>query len=160
MKSILFVCTGNTCRGPMAEALLRHMLKKAGLQGVDVFSRGISVQDAAPMTKEAQAVLAVQGIDGSAHRSAPLTAADLERADIVFVMEESHKSAIKMRFAKQFFDKIHLLKEYAGDGLPGGREIADPYGGSPEDYEKCKMEIQDSLLSILSTLKKSGGSTP
>jgi protein-tyrosine-phosphatase len=155
MKSILFVCTGNICRSPMAEALLQHMLKKAKIEGVHVFSRGVAAEVGHPMTREALQTLAVDGINGKAHRAAQITAEDLEQADRVLVMEAAHARFIQQHFPR-LSKKASLLKEYAGDS----GEIDDPYGQSLEVYEKCKMEIQDSLLSILSTLKTSGGSTP
>lgn len=154
MKRILFICTGNICRSPMAEALLRHMLQKAGMDGFEIFSRGVAADDGRPMTIEAQDVLRAEGIDGTKHRAASLTIADLERADIIFVMEERHWDILKSHFSANYVRKTHLLKEYAGGGTPGNRDIADPFGGSHADYKKCKMEIQDSLLGLFPKLKE------
>jgi len=158
MKRILFICTGNICRSPMAEALLRHMLQKAGLDGFEVFSRGVAADDGRLMSPEAREALRAEGIDGSQHRAASLTMADLERADLIFVMEERHWDIVKSQFSANYVRKTHLLKEYAGDGAPGDRDIADPYGGSPADYEACKREIQDSLLGLFAKLKEPGNS--
>jgi protein-tyrosine-phosphatase len=155
MKSILFVCTGNVCRSPMAEALLRHMLEKAHIPDIHVFSRGVSATDGNAMTREALQTLAAQGVDGKSHRAVRLSADDILQADVILVMEQAHAQHIR-RYFPQAAKKTFLLKEYAGDA----GDIDDPFGQSLEAYEKCKIEIQDSLLAILSTLNNSGRSAP
>jgi len=128
------------------------MLKKAGITGIEVFSRGVAATDGTPMTNEAQDALQTQGIDGKKHRATLLTPEDLERADLVLVMEEAHQRRIESQFPNSK-STVFLLKHYAGASSDESLEIEDPYGGSPSDYEKCRMEIQDSLLSLLSKFK-------
>jgi protein-tyrosine-phosphatase len=138
-KSILFVCTGNTCRSPIAVALLRHMLAKEGIEGIEIFSRGVSAGCGWPMTKEAVETLKAVGVEAPPHHSERLEKKDIEKADWIFVMTEAHRQTIASLYpdAKA---KTRLL---------GSSDIADPLGGSPKDYEKCRIEIQNSLLDVL-----------
>ena len=152
MKSIVFVCTGNICRSPMAEYMLRHMLGKAGIEGIEVFSRGVSAMERSPMSEYSIAELEDLGIDGSPHRAASLTTEDVERADLLLVMTRSHWAAVLGEWPEAS-DKVFLLKDYAG--IPPGEpnEIADPYGESREAYHRCRIDIEDSLLGVLNKIK-------
>lgn len=91
-KSILFVCTGNTCRSPMAAALMRRALDKRGRSDIIVESAGLAA-DGSPASGNAVAAMAEQGVDLSAHRSRPATPALLRQADILAVMSPSHAMA-------------------------------------------------------------------
>jgi protein-tyrosine-phosphatase len=136
----------------MAEVILQHMLSKAGRSDIEVFSRGIMASDGNPITQSAQEALEEIGLDGSNHEAALLTARDVKRADLILVMESLQRDYIEDRFPEAL-PKTFLLKEYAGVSEGENPEIPDPYGGSPEDYRKCRMDIQDSLLGVLSKLQ-------
>lgn len=120
--NILFVCTGNTCRSPMAESYLDY--KKPEIY---VKSRGLSA-DGSPASENSVKAMAEAGIDISDHISAPLNVSDLLWADKVICMSPSHKTAVNM-----FTDpnKVFIL----GDG------ISDPFGGDIDTYRKCRDEI-------------------
>ncbi|MDG5787324.1 low molecular weight protein arginine phosphatase [Evansella sp. AB-P1] len=110
MTNILFVCTGNTCRSPLAEAIAKH---KKSNRNVEVKSAGIHVMNGMPMSEGSKAVLANKGIEQE-HQSQLINEELLEWADVILTMTESHKNAIIQRFPKRN-DEIFTLKEYIYD---------------------------------------------
>ena len=114
MKRILLVCTGNTCRSPMAEALFRRMAEARGIP-VKVKSAGVAAMAGQPMSRHAADVLRTKGLDPSGFRSSELTEADVEWADAILTMTANHKRHVLERFPSAV-DKTHALKEFASDG--------------------------------------------
>ena len=142
--NILFLCTGNTCRSPMSQGLLRAMLKEEGIQGVKVKSAGIAAIAGEPPTAYAVQVLKENCIDISDHLSQPFNEALTEWADVIYVMTDGHRAAIHDLYPK-YIDKVKLLNEEG---------ITDPYGMPIESYRRCAKGIKEALSVIIKKLKE------
>ncbi len=130
--NILFVCTGNTCRSPMAERYLDSLC----LENLKTESRGLSA-DGSPVSPNAIEVMAERGIDLRGDVSAPLTAKDLIWADRIFYMSPAHFTVLSLYAPKK---KLNIL----------GLGISDPYGGALETYRQCRDEIFSAIDRLVS----------
>ncbi len=139
---ILFVCTGNTCRSPMAEAIFNKIKTSDELLA---FSRGISVFFPQNISSKAAYALKNYDIDEFKHKSAQISEEDIKDSDFVLTMTSSHKMALKSAYPK-YKQKIYTLNEkaYGKDS-----DIADPYGLSQEEYDICAKQIFDAVERIL-----------
>lgn len=156
MKTILFVCTGNICRSPMAAAILRDRIHQLGLDPqVQVISAGVWAEDGVRASANGVAVLRLRGIDLAAHRSQPLTSALLKQANIALVMEEAHRRSI-FHMAPEHLSKVYLLSEMAG----GHADVEDPYGGTVEAYAATADELTTLIDKGLPKILKRIGVSP
>ena len=150
MKTIVFVCTANICRSPMAAALMRKHLAALGLSDeIEVNSAGVWAREGSSASEGSATVLARQGISLSDHRSQPMTARLLEQADIVVVMEEAHRRSL-FYLEPKHLRKVFLLSEMVGRS----EDIADPYGGPIESYVKTAAQLDDLIAEGLPMILK------
>lgn len=142
MGLILFVCTGNTCRSPMAEGIFNKAVSDKGTATVFAESAGIFANPGQPASSNAVLALGEIGIDIAAHRARRVDVPLLERAESVFVMTPEHGEILRDRFDK-FAGKIKLL----------GRGVPDPFGGGMEEYRRCRDIIAFYTGEILKKVK-------
>jgi RpiB/LacA/LacB family sugar-phosphate isomerase len=146
MKTILFVCTGNICRSPMAEGLFRHIVR--GHSEFKVASAGVGAVDGYPPSTHAVTALRELGVDISAQRSRMLTARLVDEADYIFGMTHGHVDAIQMLYP-QASEKTFLLREFDDTLESYEKDISDPIGGSYMVYANCRDQIEQGIASIL-----------
>lgn len=144
---IHFVCTGNLCRSPMAEGLLRHELLRRGCEAVVVSSSGTWAETGLRSTPEARGALGALGIDIESHRSRPVERGLLEKADIVIVMTADHAREV-LSLAPGIRDKVYLAKEIAALPVPLG-DSADErlalLAGSERPSSRRKLDLDDPM---------------
>ncbi len=142
---LLFVCTGNSCRSPMAEQFFRRLAREAGLAHV-ASSAGTQAENGAPLSLGTSAVFSARGMGAIAHRARRIDSALLNAADIVYVMERAHRLDLLARFPEAK-TKIFVLRE-AANLTPA--DIVDPVGGPSGIYENCAFLIEEALKIIIS----------
>jgi len=141
LKTILFVCTGNVCRSPMAEGLMRDLLRERN--DITVISAGVSASKGAPASQPAVAALSELGIDIRRFRSQPVTEKLLDQCTHVFTMTRDHKRIIDLLFP-EYGEKIRLLGEFSR----GGGDVPDPIGQGLPTYKRCRDVIKSALVQI------------
>lgn len=152
-RFILFVCTANQCRSPMAEAIMKDYIKRMDLPtNWIVQSAGTWAENGHPATPAGVKALAQRGLDTSLHQSQAITKDMLNQSDLILTMESGHKEAIQIEFP-EFSKKVFMLSEMSGNEI----NIEDPIGGTLEDYINTANEIEEwiskgipNMLQILS----------
>ncbi|MBT7650666.1 MAG: low molecular weight protein arginine phosphatase [Opitutae bacterium] len=151
-KLVVFVCTANVCRSPMAEKLFEQALAESKSKNeVKVFSAGISAMDGDQASENSLQACEEVGLDLTDHRSAALTRATLENASAIFCMTESHRALLNMYFEVPESTSIFLMREFTEDG---SKELPDPFGQDMDVYRECRNRMQESLPSLVNWVEK------
>ncbi len=151
MKNVLFVCTGNICRSPIAEGLFRRLL--GNRKDIEVVSAGVHAVRGQPPSLYAVQVCEEEGADISGLRSQPLTATLVDRATHIFAMTGAHLETIQTLFP-QGAEKSFLLREFEEPGTTVWRDVPDPIGLGREVYEDCARTIKNALPSVLAFVEQ------
>ncbi|MFN2509094.1 MAG: serine hydroxymethyltransferase, partial [Chthoniobacterales bacterium] len=157
MKNVLFVCTGNICRSPMAEGLFRRLL--GNRRDITVASAGVHAVRGQPPSAFAIEVLRDEGVDITGLRSQPLTATLVEQATHIFAMTGAHLENIHMLFPHGA-DKSFLLREFEEPGTTVWRDVPDPIGCARDVYLLCAATIKNALPSVLAFVEESEVTVP
>ncbi len=141
LNRILFVCTGNTCRSPMAEVILKNKLKLAGVTGVKVSSAGILATDGEKMSQNSIKALKLLGYKTHGFKSKKLDLDLIMKYDVIICMTASHKQRLCV------FENVYTLSELTGLG-----DIIDPYGGDLSVYVKTSHQLEDACNMLLNEI--------
>lgn len=146
---ILFICTGNTCRSPMAEGILNHIATEKKIN-ISSKSAGIYAFDGDNVSPNAVKVLSNIGIDIKDKKSMQVHKDLVEEADLILTMSNSHKKQLIMRFPFAV-NKVFLLNEYAFKNI---KDIEDPYGRGELDYKEACDEIYRAVEKIVNKIRR------
>ncbi len=151
MKTILFLCTGNVCRSPMAEGLFRHAVKGRG--DFRVLSAGLGALDGQPPTQYSVQAMKEIGIDISHQRSRALTTEMVRSADYIFGMTHSHVDTVALLYP-QAAEKTFLLREFDDSLESYEKDISDPIGSPYLVYVACRNQIELGIATLLKFMEQ------
>ena len=144
MKKIWFICTGNTCRSPMAECYFKSLVDESK---IEVFSAGLSAGFFSSASTEAIKIMEIYNLDLNEHVSQQLTNEKVENADMLITMTASHKKEIISRWPDAA-QKTFLLLEFKENSNSLDLDVFDPIGGEPEEYARCFEVMKEPLIRL------------
>ena len=153
VKTVLFVCTANVCRSPMAEAIFNALAEDRRLP-YRARSAGLAALENEPMAPNARAALEEVGIPVGHHRARQVNESMLREADLVLAMSPRHMAQLQERYGP-LSHKVHTLARYAS-GAPGEDGISDPYGQAMTAYRASLYQLVGYLDSLVGVLRKTG----
>jgi len=146
MKNVVFICTGNVCRSPMAEGFYRQLAESD--ESIVVGSAGISAFDGQAASRHSIEVMKQEGIDISGHGSRMLTPEIVDRATHIFGMTRGHRDAVQIMFPESL-EKVFVLREFlVGPDADFDLDVSDPIGGSLDEYVRTRNLIKEALPSV------------
>lgn len=150
---LLFVCTGNTCRSPLAEVLTRQALHHRGWSHVEVRSAGVAAFPGAPASEGSLEVANEEGLDLTDHQATPISPSLIEWADLILTMSPGHLPPIQAAGAGDRATVITDFALHAGEEDPWGPGVADPVGGDLSRYRATYRELEELVDAVLARLE-------
>ena len=144
MSMVLFVCTGNTCRSPMAEALFRHRIGSE--MDWEAKSAGVFAHSGSPASQNAVEALRELSVDLRQHKSQPLTAELVKKASLIVTMTEGHAAHV-LEWFPEVGNKVCLINSFGTSKVPA--DVSDPFGGSLNTYKRTRDEIDRALSDLI-----------
>jgi protein-tyrosine phosphatase len=158
IRNILFVCTGNICRSPLAEGLMRSLLRESGLDSlIQVDSAGIHARQGEPPDAVAVELAADDGIDIGDLRGRQFELSDFERFDLLLAMDREQLSHLKFICPRGSESRLAMLMSYSAEGV--ARDVVDPYRRHRRIFQQAWTDIGLACRGLLAQLQNQGQSS-